>query len=59
MENILPFNHIEGDNEFMKCVEAASQSPEAAAFRHHNVKIFNPFDTNEDDNDVIIYIENI
>ena len=55
MENILPFNHVDGDNEFMKCIKTTSQSPEAASFRHHNVKIFNPFNSHEDDNDIIEY----
>ena len=45
---------MDGDNEFMKCIETTSQSPEAAAFRHHNVKIY-PFDINEDDSDIIEY----
>ena len=55
MEDILPFNHVDGDNEFVKCIETTSQSPEAAAFRYHSVKIFNPFNINEDDNDIIEY----
>ena len=54
MDNILPFSHVDGDNEFMKCIKT-SQVPEAATVRHHNVKIFNPFNINEDDNDVIEY----
>ena len=58
MENILPFNPIGGDNEFMKCIETTSQSPEAAAFRHHNVEIFITFDINEDDTDIMEY-ENV
>ena len=39
----------------MKCNETTLQSPEAAAFRHHNVKIFNPFNINEDDSVIIEY----
>ena len=39
MERILPLNHIDDDNEFMKCIEAMSQSPDAAAYWHHDVKI--------------------
>ena len=53
--NILPFNHIDDDNEFMKRIEMyrnASQSPDAAAFRHHNVKIFNRIYINECRNDI-------
>ena len=55
MENVPPFNHIKNDNEFMKCIETISQSPEAGAFPHHDMKIFNPFDIYEDDNDIIEY----
>ena len=51
----LPVNHVDGDNEFMKCMKTTSHSPEAAAFRHHNVNIFDPFNINEDDNDIIAY----
>ena len=39
----------------MKCIKTTSHSPEAAAFRHDNVNIFNPFNINEDDNDIIEY----
>ena len=55
MENVLPFNHINDENELMECIETVSQSPEGGASRHQNVKIFNPFDINEDDNDIIEY----
>ena len=52
----LPYNHVDGDdNKFMKCIKTTSHSPEVAAFRHHNVNIFHPFNINEDDNDIIEY----
>ena len=55
MGNVPPFNHINDDNELMKCIETISQSPEACDFPHHDMKLFNPFDINEDDNDIIEY----
>ena len=39
----------------MKCIKTTSHSPEAAAFQHHNVVKFDPFNINEDDHDIIEY----
>ena len=39
----------------MECIETISQAPEGGFCRHQNVKIFNRFDINEDDNDIIEY----
>ena len=39
----------------MKCVQAMSHSPNIATGLWNSMKIFNPFDINEDDNDIIEY----
>ena len=36
-------------------MDKISQDPDAATFRYHIVNIFNPFDINENDNDIIKY----
>ena len=39
----------------MKCIEEISQSSDIVIRLQNNTKIFNPFDINEDDNDIIEY----
>ena len=52
---IFPFNHFEDDNDFMKCVQAMSHSSNIATGLQNSMKIFNPFDINEDDNEITEY----
>ena len=37
----------------MKCIEEISQSSDIVIRLQNNTQIFNPFDINEDDNDII------
>ena len=55
VEGFFPFNHFDDDLDFMKCIEEISQSSDIVARLQNNAKIFNPFDINEDDNDIIEY----
>ena len=55
VEGFFPFNHFEDDNDFMKCVQAMSHSSNIATGLWNSMKIFNPFDINEDDNEIIEY----
>ena len=55
VEGFVPFNHFEDDNDFMKCVQAMSHSSDIANGLQNSLKIFNPFDINEDDNELIEY----
>ena len=55
VEGFFPFNHFEDDYDFMKCVQAMSHSSNIATGLWNSMKIFNPFDINEDDNEIIEY----
>ena len=55
LRDFFPFNHFEDDNDFMKCVQAMSHSSNIATGLQNSMKIFNPFDINEDDNEIIEY----
>ena len=53
--DFLSCNHFDDDN-FMKCIEEISQSYDIVVrLRNNTKKIFNPFDINENDNDIIEY----
>ena len=55
VEGFFPFNHFYDDNDFLKCIEGLSKSSDITARLHNSTKLFNPFDINEDDNDIIEY----
>ena len=55
VEGFFPFIHFYDDNDFMKCIEELSQPSDIAARLHNSTKLFNAFDINEDDNDIIEY----
>ena len=55
LRDFFPFNHFEDDNDFMKCVQAMSHSSGIATILQNIMKIFNPFDISEDDNEIIEY----
>ena len=50
-----PYNHFYDDNDFIKCIEELSLSSDIAARLLNNTKVLNPFDINEDDDDIIEY----
>ena len=43
------------DNDFMKYIEELSQYVDTAVRLHNDTKVFNPFDINEDEKDIIEY----
>ena len=55
VEGFFPFNHFYDDNDFLKCIEELSKSSDITVRLHNSTKVFNPFDINEDDNDIIEY----
>ena len=55
LKDFFPFNHFDDDQDFMKCIEEISQSSDIVVRLQNNTNIFNPFDINEDDNDIIEY----
>ena len=55
VEGFFPFNHFYDDNDFLKCIEELSKSSDITARLHNSTKVFNPFDINEDNNDIIEY----
>ena len=52
-------DHFEDDNDIMKCVQAMSHSSDIATGLQNSMKIFNPFDINEDDYEIIDYHSDI
>ena len=55
LRDFFPFNHFEDDNDFMKCVQAMSHVSDIVTGLQNSMKIFNPFDINEDDNEINEY----
>ena len=55
VEGFFPFNHFGDDNDFMKCVQAMSHVSDIVTGLQKSMKIFNPFDINEDDNEINEY----
>ena len=55
VEGFVRFNHFYDDDDFLKCIEELSKSSDITARLHNSTKVFNPFDINEDDNDIIEY----
>ena len=55
VEGFFPYNHFYDDNDFIKCIEELSLSSDIAVRLLNNTKVFNPFDINEDDDDIIEY----
>ena len=55
VEQLFPFNHLDDDNDFTKCIIEMSQySDFLARFRDKNL-IYNPFEINDDNTDIIEY----
>ena len=59
VEGFFPYSHFYDDNDFMKCFEELSLSSDISARLLNNAKVFNPFDINEDKDDIIEYHGNI
>ena len=59
LKDFFPFNHFDDDHDFMKCIEEISQFSDIVIRLQTNTKFFNPFDINEDDNDIIEYHSDI
>ena len=55
MEHFLPFNHIDDESTFFKVVSEISQCQTVFENVLHESKLFNPFDINEEENDITEY----
>ena len=54
LKDFFQFDHFDDDHDFMKCFEVISQSSDIVVRLQNNTKIFNPYDVNEDDNDIMM-----
>ena len=55
VEGCFPINDFYDDNDFMKCIEELSLYSDIAARLLNNTKVFNPYEINEDDDDIVEY----
>ena len=55
MENFLPFNHIDDESTFLNVVSEISQCQTVFENVLHESMLFNPFDINEEENDITEY----
>ena len=54
-EIFLPFNHIESESTFLKAISEISQYQTVFENVLHESKLLNPFDINEEENDITEY----
>ena len=54
-ETFLPFNHVESESTFLKAIFEISQCQTVFENVLHESKLFNPFDINEEENDITEY----
>ena len=59
MEHFLPFNHIDDESTFLKVVSEISQCQTVFENVLHESKLFNPFDINEEENDITEYHDDL
>ena len=59
VEQLFPFNHLDDDNDFTKCIIEMSQYSDFPTRLHDRNLIFNPFEINDDNNDIIEYQGNL
>ena len=52
---MFPFNHIDDESIFLKAVSEISSSSDIIIRHHTENKIFNPFEINEDDSNILEY----
>ena len=54
-QNILPFNHIEEDSEFMDAISESWTTSISLSFKSLSEKVFNPFVINSLENNISIF----
>ena len=52
---MFPFNHIDDECIFLKAISEISTSSDIIIRHHTESKIFNPFEINEDDSNILEY----
>ena len=52
---MFPFNHIDDESIFLKAISEISTSSDIIIRHHTDSKIFNPFEINEDDSNILEY----
>ena len=55
IEEIFPFNHIDDECIFLRAISEISVSSDIIVRYHSECKIFNPFEINEDDSNILEY----
>ena len=55
VEQLFPFNHLDDDNDFTKCIIEMSHYSDFPTRLHDRNVIFNPFEINDDNNYIIEY----
>ena len=55
IEEIFPFNHIDDECNFLRAISEISVSSDIIVRYHSECKIFNPFEINEDNSNILEY----
>ena len=59
IEEIFPFNHIDDECIFLRAISEISVNSDIIVRYHSECKIFNPFEINEDDSNILEYHVNL